>query len=319
MEAIHRDSPQAGPTPARDMRRRRRRRTATERSELRLALLFLAPAVLIYAVFMLAPSVIAVYYSLTDWNGVSAVKHFVGLDNFKAMIHDDRIVSALGHNLMFVVVGTFATIAIGLVLAVLLWGRPRLGGTYRLAIFVPFTLPIVIVGIVWGWIYNPLYGSLNAALGSLGLESLEKGWLGDSSTALPALVAAQSWALIGFVVVLLLAGLQNVDTDLIDASQIDGARWHNRLKDVILPQIAPVMTMVAALILTYGFQVFDIVFVTTDGGPGTSTEVLGTYAYRAAFRQNEIGYGTAISLVMAVLSILVAVVFVSLRERRHHV
>jgi len=254
-------------------------------------------------------------YSLTSWDGASKVKEFVGLHNFTAMLHDDRVGAALTHNLVFVVVGTAITMAIGLVLAVLLWAKPAGASVYRLVFFVPFTLPIIVVGIVWGWIYNPLYGSLNSVLGTLGLHSLEKGWLGESGTALPALVVAQTWGLVGFVVVILLAGLQNVDPDLIDASQLDGARWRHRVRDVILPQIAPVMTMVAALILTFGFQVFDIVFVTTNGGPGTSTEVLGTYAYRAAFSQNQIGYGTALSLVMTVLSIAVAVAFVALRDR----
>jgi raffinose/stachyose/melibiose transport system permease protein len=283
---------------------------------MRLAFFLLLPAVGIYSVFMLLPFATSIYYSLTSWDGVSKTKNFVGIDNFTTMVHDPRVSGALMHNLVFVVAGTLLTMAIGVLLAVLLWGQPAFGSVYRLIFFIPFTLPIIVVGIVWSWIYNPLFGSLNAALGGLGLHSLQQGWLGEPGTALPSLVVAQTWALIGFVVVVVLAGLQNVDPDLIDAAHLDGARWRHRLKDVILPQIAPVITMVTALILTFGFQVFDIVFVTTNGGPGTSTEVLGTYAYHAAFNQNEVGYGTALSLVMTVLSIAVAVVFVGLRDRQ---
>jgi raffinose/stachyose/melibiose transport system permease protein len=298
-------------------KRRRRHRSPTRRAENRLAFFLLLPAVAIYGAFMLAPFAASIYYSLTDWDGVEKVKHFVGIDNFTAMLHDPRVSGALLHNLVFVVAGTLLTMSIGVLLAVLLWGQPAFGSFYRLVFFIPFTLPVIVVGIVWSWIYNPLFGSLNSGLGSVGLTSLEKGWLGDAGTALPSLVVAQTWALVGFVVVIVLAGLQNVDPDLVDASQIDGARWINRLKDVILPQIAPVITMVTALIISFGFQTFDIVFVTTNGGPGTSTEVLGTYAYHAAFRQNEVGYGTALSLVMTVLSIAAAVGFVGIRDRQH--
>jgi ABC-type sugar transport system permease subunit len=266
---------------------------------------------------MLVPFATSIYYSLTSWDGVEKAKHFVGIDNFTAMVHDPRVSGALLHNLVFVFAGTALTMTTGILLAVVLWGQPAFGSFYRLVLFIPFTLPIIVVGIVWGWIYDPLFGSLNSLLGSLGLQSLQRGWLGDPGTALASLVVAQTWALVGFVVVLVLAGLQNVDPDLIDASHLDGARWGNRLKDVILPQIAPVITMVAALIITFGFQTFDIVFVTTNGGPGTSTEVLGTYAYHAAFQQNAVGYGSALSLVMTVLSIVVAVVFVAIRDRQH--
>jgi ABC-type sugar transport system permease subunit len=160
-------------------------------------------------------------------------------------------------------------------------------------------------------------GVLNSGLESVGLESLTKAWLGDPDTALLAVMAVAIWATIGFVVVVLLAGLQNLDMSQIDAAKIDGANWRQRAWYVILPGIAPVLTMVTAVTLIGAFSVFDIVFIMTQGGPGIASELLGTYTYNQAFEQNRAGYGAALSMIMTVLSLVSAILFIRLRERRY--
>jgi raffinose/stachyose/melibiose transport system permease protein len=176
-------------------------------------------------------------------------------------------------------------------------------------------LPQVAVGVVWGWIYEPSRGWLNRALELVGLEGLTRGWLGDPSVALYAVLGTAIWTAVGFVFVIILSALRNVDTDQVDAALLDGANYLQRLRYVVLPQIMPVFLMVAALTLIGGFAVFDIIFVMTGGGPAGATDVLGTYAYKSAFQIGRISYGTTLALVIAVLAVPVAVWLNRLQRR----
>jgi ABC-type sugar transport system permease subunit len=144
---------------------------------------------------------------------------------------------------------------------------------------------------------------------------VSRGWIGDPDVALYAVLAAAIWAETGFVFVIFLAGLQNVSRDLIDAATIDGANAWQRFWNVIIPQLSNVLTVVTALLLVGGFSVFDIVFVMTAGGPNNATELIATYTYKEAFTQNRVGYASALSLVITVLSLIASVTFIRLRER----
>jgi ABC-type sugar transport system permease subunit len=186
---------------------------------------------------------------------------------------------------------------------------------FRTAFFLPQVLSPVIIGIVWGWVYNPLFGLLNKTLDRMGLESISRGWLGDPDVALYAVLVAAIWAEIGFVFVVFLAGLQNVSRDLLEAATLDGANAWRRVIDVILPQMANVVTVVTSLLLIGGFSVFDIIFVMTGGGPANATDVVGTYAYTEAFTQNRVGYASTLTLVMTAITLAASVVFVRFRER----
>jgi raffinose/stachyose/melibiose transport system permease protein len=281
----------------------------------RVAIAFVLPAFLIYVVFMLIPFLTSIYYSLTDWNGAASQLHFVGLDNYARMVGDKQLLGAASHNLVWLVGGTVPPIVIGVLLALLIWGGVRLAPFWRAVFFVPFVLSPIVVGIAWSWIYNPLFGPLNSALSAIGLGDFAQSWLGDPDTVLPAVLVTSAWVTFGFIMILVLAALQGVDQDVLDASMIDGAGWGRRLWSVILPQIAPAMTLIGAVMLTYAIGAFDLVFVMTSGGPGTSSELLGTYAYKIAFRRNEVGYGATVSLLITVLSLVGAIAFVRLRER----
>lgn len=281
----------------------------------RAGILFLLPALVLYAVFMIYPFLQSIYFSFTDWNGVLPQKTFVGLDNYRRLIQDDLLWSSLGHTLIWVVIGTIGPLVLGLLLAVLLWRRPRGFTLFRTVYFMPQVLSSVVIAIVWGWIYNPVFGILNRGLDAVGLDALSRGWLGDPDLALYAVLIAAMWAETGFVFVVFLAGLQNVSKDLLEAATLDGANAWQRFRNVTVPQLANVVNVVTALLLIGGFSVFDIVFAMTGGGPANATEVIATYTYKEAFTQNRIGYAATLSLVITAISLVASVVFIRLRER----
>lgn len=276
---------------------------------------FLLPSLALYAMFMIYPFFQSIYLSFTNWNGVDPEKTFIGLDNYRALLSDSLLWKSLQHNIIWVILGTLGPMILGFLLAVLLSSRPKGFTLFRTVYFMPQVLSPVIIAIVWGWIYNPLFGILNTVLERIGLDSWSRGWLGDTDFALYAVLVAAMWAQVGFVFVIFLAGLQNVSRDLIEAATLDGANAWRRFWDVTLPQMANVVNVVAALLLIGGFNVFDIIFVMTGGGPANETEVIATYAYTEAFRLNNIGYASTLTLVMTVITLVVSIVFIRLRER----
>lgn len=286
-----------------------------KRGELRTALLFIAPALALYTIFTLVPFVNSIYLSFTNWNGATAVKEWVGLDNYTAMAGDEELWASFGHNVIWIVLGTLAPVVLGLLIALVLWTTPRYTLPFRTLFFIPFILPVTVVGLVWQWIYHPLWGPLNKILDAFGLESISRGWLGDPQTALYAVLGAAIWGATAFATMVLYAGLQSVSTDLVDAAAVDGANWWQRARYVVIPSLAPVLTLVTAVTLIGGFAVIDFIIVMTGGGPGTATETLGFYAYKQGFQLNRIGYGSAVSMLMTVLTLIAAVAFVRFRER----
>jgi ABC-type sugar transport system permease subunit len=287
-----------------------------KRQQMYYAILFISPALALYLVFMLYPFINTIYLSFTNWNGATVSKDFVGLSNYAKMVGDAAVLKAFSNNVIWVIIGTISPVVIGLFLALILWSGARGSLIFRTVYFLPFILPLVVVAIVWQWIFHPLFGPLNKVLDSVGLEQLSRGWLGDPNTALYAVLISAIPGAAGLVVVILFAALQNVDVSQVEAAKIDGANWFQRAWYVVIPQLAPVITMVTAITLIGGFAVFDNVFVMTGGGPGHASEVLGTYTYQVAFQQNQAGYGSALAVLITALSLVSAVVFVRVRERQ---
>ena len=275
----------------------------TRRAQARLGIALVAPATVLVLLFFIVPLGNAIYFAVVQFDGVNPNPPFVGLDNFIQMVGDPVVWRALGNNTIWIAIGTAAPLLIGLVIALMLWNVGRGSLWYRLAFFIPYILPGVAIGVVWGWIYDPIRGWFNEVLRLIGLGSVATGWLGNPDTALYAVIATAVWASIGFAIVVFLAALQSVDADLIDAATIDGAGAVQRTRHVVLPQIMPVFLMVVMVTLIGGFSVFDIIFVMTGGGPAGATEVLGTYAYSNAFQFNRISYGTALALLITLLAI----------------
>ncbi len=289
---------------------------AVRRQQARYAVLFVAPGMLIYLVFMIYPFLNTVYLSFTNWDGITPDKDWVGLSNYVRVFGEGAALRAFLNNIIWVIIGTIAPVVLGLFQALLVWSGVRGSLLFRTLFFLPFVLPLVVVGIVWQWIYHPLFGVVNRVLDGVGLEGLSRGWLADPHTALYAVLIAAIWGATGFCFLILHASLQNVDVSTVEAAMIDGANWFQRARSIIIPQIGPQITMVTAVTLIGGFAVFDIIYVMTGGGPGNASQVLATYTIKAAFQQNEAGYGSALAMLITVLSLISAVAFVRLRERQ---
>jgi raffinose/stachyose/melibiose transport system permease protein len=289
--------------------------TVTRRAQARLGIALVVPVMIMVVLFFLVPLGNALYYSVTDFDGINPNPQFIGLGNFERMFSDPKVWHALSNNLIWIVIGTIAPMVIGLLVAMLLWTLRRGSVVYRVVFFLPFVLPGVAIGIVWGWIYDPVSGMLNQALRAVGLGHLARGWLGEPDVALYAVLVTAIWAGTGFAIVIFLSALRNVDVELVDASRIDGANAAQRLWYIILPQIMPVFLMVLTLTLVGGFSVFDIIFIMTGGGPAEATDVLGTYSYNNAFRLSDIGYGTTLALLITALSVPIAMLLNRLQRR----
>ncbi|WP_404445023.1 sugar ABC transporter permease [Microbacterium marinum] len=287
----------------------------TRRAQARLGIILVIPVTVMVVVFFLIPLGNALYFSVVEFDGLNPNPPFIGADNFIRMFNDEKVWQSLGNNLIWIVIGTISPMVIGILVAMLLWSVQRGSVVYRLIFFLPYVLPGVAIGIVWGWIYDPVNGLLNELLRAVGLGDLARGWLGEPDVALYAVLATAIWAGTGFAIVIFLSALRNVDVELIDASRIDGANAAQRLWYIVLPQIMPVFLMVLTLTLVGGFSVFDIIFIMTGGGPAGATDVLGTYAYNNAFQLNNIGYGTTLALLITILSVPIAVMLNRLQRR----
>lgn len=287
----------------------------TRRAQSRLGIALVVPTLVLVTLFFLFPLGNALYFAFVDFDGLDPSPPFVGLENFAEMFRDPQVWAALQNNGIWILIGTVAPLAIGLALALLMWNVRRGGAFYRVAFFLPYVLPQVAIGVVWGWIYDPIRGWLNRILEVVGLEELRTGWLGNPDTALYAVLGTAIWATSGFVFVIFLSALRNVDIEQVEASRLDGANALQRLWYIVLPQIMPVFLMVTTITLIGGFSVFDIVFVMTGGGPANATEVLGTYAYTNAFELSRISYGTTLALLITVLAIPFTIALNRLQRR----
>ena len=306
--------------PAREPRRKDRARGSqvpevTRKAQSRLGVLLVLPLLLMVVVFLLFPVLNAVYYVFVDFDGIDPTPPWVGFANFTELAQDPDVWAALQNNVVWIVIGTTAPVVLGLALALLMWDVQRGSVPYRVAFFLPYVLPQVAIAVVWGWIYEPTRGWLNRLLELVGLDALTTGWLGNPDTALYAVLGTAVWATVGFVFIILLAALKNVDMEQVDAARLDGANGWQRLRYVVLPQIMPVFLMVTTITLLGGFSVFDFIFIMTGGGPAGATDVLGTVAYSSAFQLNRISYGTALALVITLMAVPFAVWLNRLQRR----
>lgn len=280
-----------------------------------LAYAFLAPAILLYLVFVLSPILQSFRLAFYEWNGVSAEKEWVGLDNFRELFSNDTIFwQAFRNNLLWTGLVVAFNLVVGLAAAAMLASNIRGRLIFRLGYFLPVVQASIVTAMIWKWIYAP-NGILNAILEFIGLGVLTRGWLGDFTLALPSLAVAAGWMSFGLSVVILLAAMQGVDRDLYDAADVDGANRRQIFFHITLPSIRNVVTIVVLLSLIDAFKVFDLIWATTQGGPVRATEVLSTYMFKEGFQKNQYGYGSAISVVLAVIILVTSVIYATIQER----
>lgn len=278
-----------------------------------LYLFFVAPAAALYILLVLVPLIQTMILGLYEWNGVAPQRVFVGLSNFIELLRDSRFWVALRNNLFWIIASIVNPMLVGLVLAVLLSSIGRGQKAYLTVFFIPVVLPLIMVGLTWGILYNPIIGPINIVLKALGMEA--QGWLGDPRWATPAVIIAGNWTFFGFCTVIFLAGLQAIDSSLIEAAIIDGAGPVSRFFRIIIPLLRDQINLVVVFSIIGSFKVFDIVYVMTQGGPSHSSEVLATYLYWQAFNNGRVGYGAAMAFILTCVVAAISLIYLRLRER----
>jgi raffinose/stachyose/melibiose transport system permease protein len=264
--------------------------------------LFAGPAILVLATFLLYPIGYSVWLSFHEWNGYTPRwGPFVGLANYAVLLRDEVFWKAAVNSIVFVVVRTPLEVGLGFLLALMLNRRLPARSLLRTLFFVPVVMSLIVVTIIFQRIYEPNTGLLNTLLHRVGLGALAHPWLGDPATALPAVIAVSIWKNVGFSLVILLAGLQSLPPDVIDAARVDGANPRQLTWWVIAPLMRPILALTALLSIIGGLKVFDLIFIMTRGGPIYSTEVLATMLYRHAFELNEMGVASAIAVILVAL------------------
>jgi raffinose/stachyose/melibiose transport system permease protein len=262
----------------------------------------LAPALVLYGWFVLWPSLQSLRYSVTDWDGFSPTYRTVGLDNYERLLTADTIFrQAAGNSLKFMLAVVIAQTILSLVLALALQRNSRSSVALRALYFFPTILSSVSVAFVWSFIYDPTLGLLNSTLEAVGLTALQQPWLGDQRLAIFYLAIVQVWFHAGQMMVVFIAGLQQVPQELYDAADVDGASRWQRFRFVTFPMLRPTMVIVVAYTTIQSFKAFDLVFASTGGGPNHATEILSTLIYTSAFRSFAFGYAAAQSVIFMVL------------------
>jgi raffinose/stachyose/melibiose transport system permease protein len=283
----------------------RRRRSQTREP----AIWFALPAIVVYLVVVVIPSLAGAAYAFTDWSGVGGGAKFIGLDNFKQLFSDDQSLGALRNTVLLTIFIVVVQNAIGLALALGVHAQIKSKYALRAIFFAPAVLSQVVIAFLWKYLLNPDPDSgINALLGLVGLDSLQQDWLGNPGLALWAVGFTVVWQYAGYSMVIFLAGLQGVPRELEEAAAIDGAGRWTRFRHVVLPLIAPAVTINLMLSTIGGLKLFDQVFAITNGGPGYSTETLSTLIYKQAFVFGSYGYSTAVALVLAILVAAVSLV-----------
>ncbi|WP_447925047.1 carbohydrate ABC transporter permease [Georgenia muralis] len=261
---------------------------------------FLLPALVVYALFLLYPLGRAVQISLYDWDGLSLAT-FVGPANYADVLTDDRLRSAFGHSLVLIFFFAVLPLGIGLVLAALLTrGQVRGMGFFRTVIFLPQVIAMVVVAVAWRQIYAP-DGQLNTLLRAVGLDALTRTWLGDFTLTLPAVGLIGTWVSTGLVTVLLMAGMSRIPTELYEAATLDGAGAVRSFLFITVPSVRAEVVVALTMTIIAALKTFDLVYVTTSGGPGATTTVPSFEVYRRAFQLGEVGSAAAVAVVLTVL------------------
>lgn len=269
----------------------------------------------LYLLLFVIPSIMGLLYSFTDWNSYSEKINFIGLENFKIIFSpEEHYFSALTNTVWFTAATTILKTGLGAVFALMLNEGVSFRNFHRGLVFMPSILSFIIVGLIFKSILNPETGLLNVFLNSIGLGFLAQQWLVDLRFAFSSIVAVDTWKGLGYIMTILLAGLQSIAPEYYEAADIDGAHYFGKLRYITLPLLKPAITITIVLNVLYGLKVFDSVYVLTNGGPGYATEVLYTSVFKD-FGLGRFGVGTAMATVLFVLMVVVGYFTIRLLDR----
>ena len=269
------------------------------------ALALVVPAAVAYAVFVLRPLALTVQYSFYDWNGVTE-STFVGLDNYTRLLGDTERLASIGNALELIIYFSFVPVVLGLLVAATIrkFATSRLALASRTVLFLPQVIPLVAAGIMWTWLLAT-DGLVNEVLRAIGLGSVTKAWLGDTGSALPAVGVIGAWVALGLCMLLLLAGMTKIDPALYEAARIDGAGAVREFFAITLPSVRQEIGVCVTVTVISALAAFDIVYISTQGGPANSTLVPGLEIYRLGFFSREVGQASALAVVFMALVLAV--------------
>jgi raffinose/stachyose/melibiose transport system permease protein len=270
--------------------------------------LFAGPALIVYLTFVLVPVALAAVYSFFNWNGFGPLVNFIGLDNYTRALTDPVFLGAIGHN-MFVLVGSLLIQGPIAILVALLLNRKMRGRTLiRVLIFVPYVLAEVIAGLSWKLLLQP-EGPFDTFLAAIGLAEARQLWLANPDLVMWTLFWILTWKYVGFAVILFLAGLQGIPDELAEAAQIDGASWWQTQRHITIPLLGPTIRIWAFLTIIGSLQLFDLVWIVTGGGPANATTTMATYMVQFGFQRSQLGFGSAVAVILFIISLAFALVY----------
>jgi len=269
--------------------------------------LFVLPALLMYAFFVLVPLLLTILYSFYRWNGVGPMK-WVGFNNYLTVFEVPDLLGTIVNAFWLVMWFSIIPVGIGLVVASVIHrvATGRFGSVARTVLFLPQVIALVAAGIIWGWLLA-LPGVINQILKSIGLGAITRAWLGDFTFALPSVGVIGIWVLLGFCTVLLLTGMTKIDPALYESARIDGASWLQEFVGITVPLLRNEIGVCLTVTVINALAAFDIVYVATAGGPGNSTSVPGIQIYILAFTQRAIGLASALAVMLMILVVVVVI------------
>jgi multiple sugar transport system permease protein len=276
---------------------------------------FLLPNFVGFTLLTLVPVVLLFYYAFTEWDVFGGAR-WTGLANFRRLAHDAGFWTAMTNTVYYTVLHIPLTLAASLGLALLLNRRLRGVAFFRTVAFFPYITSIVAIAQVWNMLFSPTYGPINELLRAIGVDN-PPGWTASADWSMPAVIIVGTWREMGYYMLLFLAGLQTIPSQLYEAATVDGANAWQRFRSVTLPGLRPTTFFVTVMLTIGSFKVFDLILVMTDGGPGQSTLVLSQYIYQKGFEENQFGYASAVSVVLFALCFLITVVQFMANTRRN--
>jgi multiple sugar transport system permease protein/raffinose/stachyose/melibiose transport system permease protein len=269
------------------------------------AAVFLSLPLFFYISIIVIPLLSSFYYSFTDWNGFNKEYNFVGLDNFAKITTDPLFSNATKNTIIWMLAAIIVPSIGGLFIALILNEGIRGANVYKSLFYLPICLSLVVVGQVWIWVYQPDWGLLNIILDAVHLSHWKLAWLANKNAALFAVIFAWSWQQMGLAMVIFLAGLTSVPTELTEAAQIDGASYFQSLWNVVIPLLRPATVVVIALAVINSLKSFDIVYIMTGGGPFHKSDTLAMLMYLESFKSYYMGYGSAIAVVLFLIALVI--------------
>ncbi|THF79938.1 carbohydrate ABC transporter permease [Cohnella fermenti] len=276
-------------------------------------LLFVVPTIALYFLFFIYPMLTSVFYGFTNWNGLDT-KDFIGFDNFVNAFKDEDFRNSIWNNLYILLFSCCVQVPLIIVFSLLISSVKRFQGFYKTTVFMPSILSTSVIGILWGYIYDPDVGLINNILKTFGLDPIY--FLADTKWALLSILITNAWQWMGFYIVLILAAILGIPKDIDEAAMIDGATGVQRAWYLTVPLIKPIINVVIMLSIAGALRVVDIVLVMTEGGPAGATDVMASYMVNKAIKYGDYGYGTALSIIIFIFALVLTALYQTLVVRR---